>query len=159
MEKAAQMELLQQQLSVVQNRIKRLEGVQDITNRLATSFHLGMVGGSGRNTRKLNKKKEAALDKTIDRAKLLTQLYEQERSMQYQIKDLQENGPEKRDTYRKRMAQLRADYWKNLKAGDTITLYTGNQIKITKKNLKSLVSENCSYSATEIIGKEAAKLL
>lgn len=153
-----EIESLQEQLAAVQHKIKKLEYVQDITDRVAASFHLGMVG-SGRHTPKLNKKRETALDRTIERAKILTKLYAQEKSLHTRIRDIQERGPEKREASRKQKLEISAAYWKNLKAGDTITLYTGNQIKIEKKNRKSVVSENCTWTAAEIIGKEAAKLL
>lgn len=159
MEKQEQIELLHKQLAEVQSKIKKLANVRDVTDMVAASFHLGMVGGSGKNTRKLNRKKEASLDKTIERAKALTSLYDRERALEYQIKDIQEGGPERREANKKNKWEARAAYWKSLKVGDTVALFTGNEIKITKKNRKSLVSENCTWSAAEIIGREAAKLL
>lgn len=159
MENQNQLASLHQELIVVQAAIKRLENTKDITDRVSASFHLGMVGGSGRNTQKLNKKREAALDKTIERAKILTKLYGQERALQFQIKDIEEDGPEKREAIKQRVTKAKVEYWKGLKAGDKVALLTGNEITIVKKNKKSIISENCTWKASEIIGKEAAQLL
>lgn len=157
-EKSQNIESLKEDLAVVQDKIKKLEDVKDVTDRVAASFHLGMVG-SGRNTRKLNKRKEAVLDKTIERAKILTRLYADERALETRIKDIEEGGPEKREAWKKRQLEISVGYWRSLKAGDTVTLFTGNEIRIKKKNKKSIVSENCTWTAAEIIGREAAKLL
>ena len=159
MEKQNQIECLQKELQAVQHQIRKLEGVRDITDRVASSFHLGMVGSSGRNTAKLNRKREAALDKAIERAQILTKLYARERSLLVRIGDFENDGPAKRAANKQRNLEIKAEYWRNLKPGDIVTLYTGNQITVQKKNRKSIFSENCKWTAAEIIGREAAKLL
>lgn len=159
METTGQLAVLTAKLDAIRRKIKELEGIMDITDRVAASFHLGRVGGSGRNTYRLNKKRERALEQTIERAKILTDLYQQERVFEKQIEDIQSGGPERRKTTKLQSLLAKAEYWKQLKAGDMVSLFTGNQIKISKKNKKSILSEHCKWTAAEIIGKEAAALL
>ncbi len=142
-------------------RIESLERQQNggYTSQVAKCFHLGMVGGSGRNTARLNKRRENELDKTIDRAKLLCELYKKRDSLKYRIEYI-ESG--KRDADEKKKSDnliLLAEYWKGLKAGDYIYIGNGKTL-ITKKNAKSLeTGTGCKWAAAEIIGKKAASLL
>src|ERR1044072_5779317 len=72
-------------LHLVLKKIKKLTSIQDFTDRVAASFHLGMVG-SGKNTNRLNKRKENALDDTIDKAKVVVKSYNDENYLLPRIK-------------------------------------------------------------------------
>lgn len=149
------------ELAEVLKKIESLERQQNggYTSQVARSFHLGMVGGSGRNTHSLNKRRGAELDRTIDRAVILCDLYKKRNSLQTRIEYI-ESG--KRDADEKKKANglvLLAEYWKGLKAGDLIDIGNGKTL-ITKKNTKSLeTGTGCKWTAAEIIGKKAAALL
>lgn len=70
---------LRQQLEPIEQQIAQLEARQHDPHlkQLSEYFHLGHVGGSGRGTSRLNRRREAALDKSIDTAKRLEPLYRQ----------------------------------------------------------------------------------
>lgn len=57
---------LQEQLKYIQERLDRLLPQHD--DGLSTHFHLGMVGGSGRNVRRLNRRRGRALERHITRS-------------------------------------------------------------------------------------------
>lgn len=146
-----------------ESMIKELEAKQNggYTAQVAKSFHLGMVGGSGRNTARLNRIRGNELDKTIDRAVILTGLYKKRDDLQRNI-DYIESGKRDADLKKKdEKAVLMANYWKQLKAGDKVAVgITGNTTTITKKNAKSIeTGSGCKWTAAEIIGKKAAQLL
>ena len=149
------------ELTEVLNKIESLERQQNggYTSRVAKSFHLGMVGGSGRNVHGLNKRRGAELDRTIEKAVILCELYKKRNSLQTRIEYI-ESG--KRDADEKKKADslvLLAEYWKGLKAGDFIDIGNGKTL-ITKKNAKSLeTGSGCKWTASEIIGKKASALL
>lgn len=146
----------------IENKIASLERQQNggYTAEVAKSFHLGMVGGSGRNTARLNRIRGNELDRTIDRAVILTGLYKKLDELQRNI-DYIETGKRERDISKKQtQAELRAQYWKNLKVGDTLIIGGNTDPVITKKNFKSCeTGEGCKWTAAEIIGKDAAKLI
>lgn len=55
-------------------KINQKSGTEKYLEEVAKHFHLGMVGGSGKNNRKLDQKRGAAADKAIDRAVESTEL-------------------------------------------------------------------------------------
>lgn len=120
--KTEAIETLKSELSIVLSRISKLEAQQNggYTARVAQSFHLGMVGGSGRHTKRLNARRTSELDKTIDRAVILTGLYKERSALESKIADLENNGPEKRAAKKILVNQGLVEYWNNLKAGDSI---------------------------------------
>ena len=152
---------LQNQLELVKSKISRLEAAQNggYTAQVAQSFHLGMVGGSGKNVGRLNRRREHELDKTIDRALVLVDLYKERNSLEVRIKDYQEDGPAKREAQKIEKNKRLAEWWKSLKIGDDARV-SNHPVLITKKNAKSCeTGVGCKWTAREIIGKEAAALL
>lgn len=149
-------------LQVIERKIETLERQQNggYTAQLAKSFHLGMVGGGGRNTAKLNRRRANELDKTIERAVIACKLYKERDALKSKI-DYIESGKREKDIEKKQtQSELRAQYWKNLKVGDKLIVGGNSDPIITRKNAKSCETETgCKWTAAEIIGKEAAKLL
>lgn len=147
------------ELLAVKTKIQRLTPKDSHIDALSNSFHLGRVGGSGRNNCRLNKRREAYLGKTISAAKELSDLYKEQNYLEARIKDLEEGGPAKRAAKKAETNRLLAEYWKNLKAGDYIDIGNGKTL-VSKKNAKSLeTGPGCKWTAAEIIGREAAALL
>ena len=145
----------------IEQKIQTLEIQQNggYTAQVAKCFHLGMVGGSGRNVGKLNARRGAELDKTIDRAIILFDLYKQRDGIKWKINDIETGADIKREEKKKKTAEALAEYWNNLKAGDYIDIGNGKTL-ITKKNKKSLeTGTGCKWTAYEIIGKAAASLI
>lgn len=150
-------------LAHYESMIKELEAKQNggYTAQVSKSFHLGMVGGSGRNTARLNRIRGNELDKTIDRAVILTGLYKKRDELERSINYI-ESGKRDADLKKKdERAMFMANYWKQLKAGDEVAIgITGVTAIITKKNAKSLeTGSGCKWTVAEIIGKKAASLL
>lgn len=160
MDHSTEISELKERAATIQAKIDRIDGKSQDShlNGVAQHFHLGMVGGSGRNTHRLNQRRERSLDKTIENAKTVTALYRELSEIEAKIKDLENNGPEKRATKEQERDQFRAQYWNNLKAGDTIDHGNG-PVTIVKKYKKSLTTATCSWKAEEIIGKKAAALI
>jgi len=157
------LETLQHELNKVLDKIAVIERKQNggYTAEVAKAFPLGMVGGSGRNTRTLNKRRANELDKTIDLAVAVTELRKQAGTLERQINDITSGAVEKRQEQKQSRDQLLAEYWRNLKPGDLLEVGNPNgKTVITKKSLKSCSTGSGSRStAAEIIGKEAAALL
>lgn len=153
---------LRMELHDINKKIESLERQQNggYTAQVTKSFHLGMVGGSGRNTHRLNKRRANELDRTIDSAVILTGLYGKRSGLERQIKYI-ESGQRERDQQKKQTdTELRAEYWKRLKVGDKLIIGGSNEPIITKKNAKSCeTGSGCKWTAAEIIGKKAAALL
>ncbi len=153
---------MQMELHDIEKKIEQLERAQNggYTTQVAKSFHLGMVGGSGRNTHRLNQRRANELDRTIDRAVILTGLYGKRNGLQARIKYIESGQREKDQQKKENTAVLMAEYWKGLKAGDKIDIGANAPVTITKKNLKSIeTGTGCKWTAAEIIGKKAAALL
>lgn len=60
-------------------------------NEITKHFHLGMVGGSGKNVQKLNKKRETQLDKELDTFKRLQLCRERVAQLNFTINRYQKN--------------------------------------------------------------------
>lgn len=149
------------ELNEVLKKIEPLERAQNsgYTSDLANAFPFGMVGGSGKNVHRLNKRKENELNKTIDRAVILCDLYKKRDYLKQCIEYI-ESGKRDEDEKKKQDKNfMLSEYWKGLKAGDFINI-GNNKVKIIKKNTKSIETESgCKWNASEIIGKKAADLL
>lgn len=148
-------------LKDIENKIEGLERQQNggYTSEVAKYFHLGMVGGSGKNVRGLNKRRGQELDRTIDRAVILCDLYKKRDGLKASI-DYIESGKRDADLKKKEDNNyIMAEWWKSLKVGDDIAIRK-EPVLITKKNAKSCeTGSGCKWTAAEIIGKKAAALL
>jgi type IV secretory pathway VirB4 component len=159
-------ELLKIELATIKARIEKVTPRDSYIDNLP--FHLGMVGGSGKNVRRLNKRKEAYLDRTIKASRILTELYNKQNYIEAQIKkieqeqrDIESGAAAAREERRKQKIQNLVIYWNGLKPGDELPIGNpnGNPV-ITKKNKKSVeTGSGCIWKAVEIIGKDAAALL
>lgn len=153
----------EERLEYVEAKIKKLNGGA-YTQEVSKHFHLGMVGGSGRNTHRLNKRREAELHKSIENSRELVKLYNERDALQTVITKLQSGEYEKeiaskQDRAKKRI-ELLIGYWNGLKAGDKIDIGSRTPLVIKKKNKKSILDENGNnWTAYEIIGAEASRLL
>ena len=153
---------LKDELAIVVDKIKRLEIAQNggYTAEVAKSFYIGMVGGSGRNTTGLNKKRERELHSTIEIAKKLTILYTKRDGLSKQITDIETGAYQVRENTFLKRRQMLAKWFINLKIGDDILLRPDVPLLISVKNKKSVIIQGgTKYSAAEIIGREAAKLI
>lgn len=83
---------LQRELATVEARLARLNAQQHQPDEISKHFHLGLVGGSGKGVHALNKRREQALDRTIDRAVEIVRLTRQRDDLRDQIK-AQQNRP------------------------------------------------------------------
>ncbi len=148
------------ELLIVQQKIKRLQPHDAILDNMPAR-----IGGSGKYTNYFNKRRERYLERTIEAAKLLTPLYEREQHLTQLIKDIEsgeyERRTQTREQHKSRLIAAKVEYWKSLKVGDILEIGNPNgNPTITKKNVKSCeTGKGCKWSATEIIGKEAAALL
>lgn len=138
---------------------KKMNG--SYTETMLKSFHLGMIGGSGnkRNLYRLNKRRESDLNKSIDLSKQYTQLTNEIRSLENNIDFIESGKKERQEQNKIARNQELANWFKQLKKGDTFQP-EANVLVIEKVNTKSIVTDNgCKWSALEVIGKDAAKLL
>lgn len=135
------LETLKSKLAQVQYKISKIEGVRYYTDKVAESFHLGMVGGSGRNTARLNQRREADLEKTISNAVALQPLYRERSLLEYKIKDIESGGAANREEKKKQSYILLAQYWNNIKAGDKLDIGGNAPVEVTKKSRKSLEAQ------------------
>jgi hypothetical protein len=159
-------EILKIKLAALLPKIERLERQINggYTAQVAKSFHLGMVGGSGRNTHRLNKRRSSEIDKTIDNAILSVQLCKERDALIYNIEYIESGRRDKdlkdRTNQKEKLKIGLVQYWNGLKAGDLIDIGGNSKVQITRKNKKSIeTGAGCKWSAAEIIGKEAANLI
>lgn len=148
-------------LIIVNNRISKLEGVTDYTDLVAKSFYLGMVGGSGRNTSRLNKRRERSMDASIKRAVLLVPLYKERSNLERNIEDIESGKAEKKALTVIDRRQAMAEYWRRLKVGDELNVgnSNGNPIIKKKNRLSAETTSGTKWTASEVIGREASRLI
>jgi len=154
---------MQSELIQIESRIKTLEAADNnsYTAQVAKSFHLGMVGGSGRNTYRLNKRRESELSRTMDRAKILVELYGKRDDLKTKIEYIQSGKRDAAKAKEQSRDELRAEYWRGLKAGDELNIgnSNGNPVILKKSQKSVLTTTGTKWTAAEIIGKKAASLL
>jgi len=160
-------ELLSQskcRLADVNRMITKWEGYKSDQhlNAVQSAFVGGLVGGSGRNNYALNQRRERNLHKTIEAAKHLVPLYDEQSKLEHLIQDIESGEYERKKLDKATSAQTRAErlaaYWTGLKAGDTVQIGF-NDIVIRKKNKLSIVTDMSTWPAVDIIGKEAVQIL
>lgn len=78
------------ELAIIESQIKRLESIVYPSDGVANHFYMGRVGGSGKNTARLNKQRERDLDRTIENSKKLTALYASKNILEAEIKRLED---------------------------------------------------------------------
>ena len=148
------------ELESVLARIARLEAIRHPSDEIVKYFHLGMVGGSGKNTAKLNRRKEAAMDRSMQAAKELVALYDQRDKLARLVQDIESGEYERRIALKEKFITAKIRYWKNLKAGDSVDIGGNYPVTVVRKNAKSFTSEGgVKWTAAEIIGSEAAARL
>lgn len=154
---------LKAKLIVVNSRIEKLEREQNggYTSQMSRSFHMGMVGGSGRNVNSLNKKRERDLDKTIRIANILVPLYRQKSGIEKQIEDIESGKRDKKEVNANTIRLAKAELWRRLKPGDELPIgnSNGNPTIKTKNRLSVITTGGTKWTASEVIGREAAKLI
>jgi hypothetical protein len=140
---------LQAKLAVLQARIARTSNCPDPTAKLSAHFHLGMVGGSGRNTVKLNRVREASLERTISNAVSHVEAVKEAQRVQAHI-DRIENEPKR--TAAKEMAETRmTERGRNaasvLKPGDMVRwIVSGTLLQVKRVNNNSVTVDMCGVS-------------
>ena len=140
------LETFRRQLQPIEHQIARLEGKQrdPYLDAVAGTFHLGMVGGSGRRTARLNARKERALDKHIETAKKLEPLYRERARLLGLIsaitsgKRRQQREAEARHAQRRREAEARI---RAARPGDYVIDSAFGRVKVVRCNQKSLTIE------------------
>lgn len=152
------------ELESVLARIARMEAIRHPSDEIVKYFHLGMVGGSGRNTAKLNSRKEAAMDRSMQAAKELVALYDQRDKLARLVQDIESGEYERRIAItadrKEKFITAKVAYWRNLKVGDAVDIGGNCPVTIVRKNSKSFTSEGgVKWTAAEIIGSEAAARL
>lgn len=152
-----------ERLAMVEGKISKLNG-GSYTQEVSKHFYLGMVGGSGKNTYSLNKRREAELHKSIENSRELVKLYNERDGLQSIIEKIKsgeyQKALETKEEKRIRLNEALVKYWQNLKVGDKVDIGSKTPIAIKRKNKKSILDENgCNWTAYEIIGAEASKLL
>ena len=160
-----QLDELKSELNLINQKIERIEAADknSYSAQMARTFHLGMVGGSGnkKNIHKLNARREKDMNKSIAQAKVNCAFYDRKGLLEKMILDIESGADVKRQTDKDNGNINMAKWWKSLKAGDKINLFGNSEIEIKSIRGKTLTSTfmNCKYTANEIIGKAAAKLL
>lgn len=156
---------LRAELIEVNAKIKKLTPYDSHVDAVGKAFHLGTVGGSGRNNYRLNKRREVYLDRIIDAAVKLAPLYNRRDHLEKLIEDIESGEYQKRvdanKVKKEALIKAKVAYWNSLKPGDLLNIgnSNGNPV-ITKKNKKSVeTGSGCKWTAVEIIGREAASLL
>lgn len=113
------------ELATIERQISAISAATYGSDRVSQSFHLGRVGGSGRNVHKLNKQRERDLEKTINNARKITELHKRKNALEVQIKRLESGNwippeeekaqaKEKRITIRKKIAEREKEERKNM---------------------------------------------
>jgi hypothetical protein len=157
-------EKLKKELETILKRIDKLQGHNSYSDQVAKSFYLGMVGGSGRNVRKLNDRKARELDRTIKNASILCELYKRRDLLKPLIESIEsgeyERKKQEREALEQKIIAAKVSYWNEIKVGDLIDVGGNSPITVIKKANKSFTSQGgCKWNASEIIGKKAASLL
>lgn len=130
-----QIHSLSEQADVFREKLRARQGDDAHMEGVRKHFHLGMVGGSGRNNHKLNQRRERSLDKSIEGAKENVRLYALLEAREKEINDLllgkgtEKNLQEKAAKKEKNKLDI-ARLAINLKKGDT---FGGKEVvRVTK---------------------------
>lgn len=138
---------LQQKQDRVQAKLNRMNGVRpDETARVAQSFHLGMVGGSGPNTARLNRIRERSIERTVANAVEYFRLTEELAWIKASIRAI-ETEPA-RQVAKARAEEMLSQNGKTacggVKAGDMVRwIVSGTTVKVIRVNRSSVTVEMC----------------
>lgn len=151
---------LELELLLTEQKIKKLTPHDSYLDAVSRAFPYG-VGGSGKNVKGLNKRRERYLDKTIEVAKQLTPLYEKRDNLIKRIEDIKSGKAAKREESIIDKRLKLAVMWRGLKAGDELPIgnSNGNPIIKTKNRLSAITEGGVKWTASEVIGKQAARFI
>jgi hypothetical protein len=147
---------LREELADVEAKIARLEGRRSGDERyvddVARAFHLGRVGGSGKQVRALNRRRSRALDATIDRAVAIVPLYKQRDRLQAAISRI-ESRPADWEERRHRAHLARVRAFTLIRPGDQVDVGGNDPVTVVRKSRLS-VSSACHvrWSIAELTG-------
>lgn len=145
---------LQERLTAVQAKINRL--TKPSQNDPSAFFHLGMVGTGGRNVQRLNQKRLAQMDRSIDNAVELSKLHAECESLQRQIDEYDVKIARQQARRAKREAAL--ERLRSAKPGMEVVTWTGSTVTIKRVNQKSVTTMSGSrYTFEELVDVVAAQ--
>jgi hypothetical protein len=145
---------LQERLTAVQAKINRL--TKPSQNDPSEFFHLGMVGTGGRNAQRLNQRKLEVMDRSIDNAVELSQLYAERESLQRQIDGYDVKIARQQARQAKREVAL--ERIRSAKPGMEVVTWTGSTVTVKRMNQKSITTMSGSrYTFEELVDVVAAQ--
>jgi len=77
------------EISNIESQIEKIQSAKYRSDDVVKHFHLGMVGGSGKNTVRLNRQRERELDKVIENSKKITELEDKKKAILIEIGKLE----------------------------------------------------------------------
>jgi|GEM_PF-6342526 len=101
-----------------------------------------MVGGSGKNNRKLDQKRGAAVDKAIDRAVESTELVKEIEYLKRQVDYIESGRKERADNLKQ--AAKEGLHLKDIKVGDTLMDSVYGEVVCVRVNKKTLTVQTKS---------------
>lgn len=123
-------------------KINQKSGTEKYLEEVAKHFHLGMVGGSGKNNRKLDQKRGAAVDKAIDRAVESTELVKEIEYLKRQVDYIESGRKERADNLKQ--AAKEGLHLKDIKVGDTLMDSIYGEVVCVRVNKKTLTVQTKS---------------
>lgn len=138
------------------NKAAQISGAGSHLDGVQKHYHLGMTGGSGRNVGKLNKRREKAMDKSVENAGKAVELYNRGDAAKQVAKKLLEGKGTEADLQRKaeKKEQLKIEAGErinSLKKGDTISGQTVLRVNHDKEGYPISFSYKGDYSWNEKI--------
>lgn len=141
-------EQLDKQIESLTRRADRMDGIVTAPLGHEPYFHLGMVGGSGKPVRALDRRRERSIDRVIDAAKESIKLRQQIAGLKYQRHKLTPEGQaETAEAERKRQAEqvardqfnaARAEALRGYRPGETVEHLIFGKVEVVRVNRVSL---------------------
>lgn len=136
---------LKERLAKTESRLAKINqksGAEKYLEEVAKHFHLGMVGGSGNNNKRLDQKRDAAVDKAIDRAVASTELVKEIDYLKRQIDYIESGRKERADKVKQ--AAKEGVHLKDIKAGDTLMDSIYGEVVCVRVNKKTITIQTKS---------------
>lgn len=127
-------EPLKKELEKVEAKISKLTLSDSHLDSVQQHFHLGRVGGSGRNVAKLNARRERFLDKTIDQAREYTSLAAQRSQLLHKIDHIESGRKEHLERAKNELLEA----LKHVEPGDALLDAVYGRVEVVRRNRKTI---------------------
>lgn len=130
------LEQLKEKRDKLQRQIDKLHQKDGYLNEVSKHFHLGTVGGSGKNNAKLDQRREASINRSIEAGKLIKERIDIDKQIEYIESGKQQSREQAKENMQQKL--------RSAQVGDLVLDSAFGWVKVIRVNKNTLTIQTTS---------------